>query len=108
MASSIHRPAARPAALIACETVLIVTAIATSAYLRLGLDGWTSFFYQNGGLAKALLITAICQLSLYYCDLYDLRTAGDRRDVFVRLLQALGATSILLALVYSWFPSLII
>ena len=108
MAISIHRPAVRPFALIACETLLIVSAIATSAYLRLGLDGWASFFFQNGGLGKALLITGICQLSLYYCDLYDLRTSGDRRDVFVRLLQALGATSIILALIYFWFPSLII
>jgi sugar transferase (PEP-CTERM system associated) len=103
-----HRPAVRPSVLIGSETLLIVTAIATSAYFRLGLDGWTSFFFDNGGLGKALLITGICQLSLYYCDLYDLRTSGDRRDVFVRLLQALGATSIILAVIYFWFPFLII
>jgi sugar transferase (PEP-CTERM system associated) len=107
MAISLHRPAARPSALIAFETVLIITAIATSAYLQLGL-AWSSFFFENGGLGKALLITAICQLSLYYCDLYDLRTSSDRRDVFVRLLQALGATSIILAMIYFWFPALII
>src|SRR3954465_282494 len=105
MATSIHRPAIRPVALIACEALLILIAIGTSAYLRLGLDGWSSFFFQDRGLTKALLITGICQLSLYYCDLYDLRKVGDRRDVFVRLLRALGATSIILALVYFWFPS---
>jgi sugar transferase (PEP-CTERM system associated) len=108
MAISIHRPATRPTTLIACETVLIIGAIAISAYLRLGLQGWASLFFENGGFVKALLITAICQLSLYYCDLYDLRTAGDRRDVFVRLLQALGSASIILAVLYFWFPSLII
>jgi sugar transferase (PEP-CTERM system associated) len=108
MATSIHRPAVRPSALVACETMLIVSAIAISAYLRLGLQGWASLFFENGGLAKALLITGICQLSLYYCDLYDLRTSGDRRDVFVRLLQALGTTSIILAVIYFWFPALII
>ncbi|MQA28869.1 MAG: TIGR03013 family PEP-CTERM/XrtA system glycosyltransferase [Luteitalea sp.] len=108
MAISIHRPAARPFALIACETLLIIMAIATSAHLRLGLDGWTSFFFQDNGLGKALVITGICQLSLYYRDLYDLRSSGDRRDVFVRLLQALGSTSIILALVYFWLPDLII
>jgi FlaA1/EpsC-like NDP-sugar epimerase len=108
MATSIHRPAVRPSVLIVCETMLIVTAIATSSYFRLGLDGWNSFFFENGGLGKALLITGICQLSLYYCDLYDLRTSGDRRDVFVRLLQALGTTSIILAVIYFWFPLLII
>jgi sugar transferase (PEP-CTERM system associated) len=78
-----------------------------SAYLRLGSSGWYLFVY-DGGVSKALLITGICQLCLYYCDLYDLRAAGDRREVLVRLFQALGATSLILAAVYFWFPQLII
>jgi hypothetical protein len=52
MAISLHRPAARPSALIAFETVLIITAIATSAYLQLGL-AWSSFFLVNGGRGTA-------------------------------------------------------
>jgi sugar transferase (PEP-CTERM system associated) len=107
MKLSIHRLTLRSSALILCETSFIAGAIAAGTYLRLGPLGWEAFLYE-GGLPKALLITGICQLCLYYCDLYDLRTVGDRREVFVRLLQALGATSFILAGVYFWFPGLII
>ncbi len=107
MPSSLHRLTARTSTLMVCETLLIVSAVGMSTYLRLGASGWQRFL-SDGGLMKALFITGICQLCLYYCDLYDLRAAGDRRDVFVRLLRALGATSLILAGVYFWFPGLII
>src|ERR1700730_16255475 len=107
MAIGIHRPSGRSSALIACEALLIVAALAAGSYLRLGDTGWSQFVYA-GGLIKALLITAICQLCLYYCDLYDLRSMGDLRHLLVRLLQALGATSMILAFMYFWFPSLVI
>jgi sugar transferase (PEP-CTERM system associated) len=40
--------------------------------------------------------------------LYDFRILSDRRELFVRLLQALGSTSLLLAAVYTWLPALVI
>ena len=43
---------------------------------------------------------------LHYCDLYDLRTLRDRRDLVIGLLQALGAASLMLALLYYWLPEL--
>jgi sugar transferase (PEP-CTERM system associated) len=49
-----------------------------------------------------------CLLCLYYADLYDLRLVGDRRELFVRALQALGATSLILAALYFWFPGMVI
>src|SRR5262245_44834507 len=106
MSTAIHRITLRSSALVACETICIVAAIGASTYLRLGSDTWQ--FLRESLLPKALLITAVVQLCLYYCDLYDLRTAGDRREVLVRLIQALGATSMLLAAIYFWFPALII
>jgi sugar transferase (PEP-CTERM system associated) len=107
MAIGIHRPSGRSSTLIVCEGLLIVAALGAGTYLRLGDAGWAQFVLA-GGLIKALLITAICQLCLYYCDLYDLRSMGDLRHLLVRLLQALGATSMILAFTYFWFPSLII
>ncbi len=106
MSVSIHGLTPRSTALIACETLLIISAVAASTFLRLG-PGWQTFLV-NGGAVKALLIAAICQLCLYYCDLYDLRVVKDHRELFVRLLQALGATSLILAGLYFWFPTLII
>jgi sugar transferase (PEP-CTERM system associated) len=96
----------RSVALVACESLFIVLAIALAAWLRLGADAWD--LLGDGAPAKALLIAAVTQLCLHYQELYDLRQISDRRDLFVRILQALGATSIVLAVLYYWFPSLII
>jgi exosortase/archaeosortase len=65
-------------------------------------------FALEDGYAKTALIVIICLLCLYYADLYNLRRIADRREMFVRLMQALGAASIALALVYFWFPTLVI
>ena len=89
--------------LIAAETGLIVAAVSLAAYVRLQDAALTS-----AHLSRALVIAFICQVCLYYAELYDFRVLSDRRELVVRLLQSLGATSLLLAAVYFWFPSLII
>jgi FlaA1/EpsC-like NDP-sugar epimerase len=107
MSLSIHRLSFRSSGLIAFESLLIVTAIATTTIYLLGPQG-SRVFLSEGGLSKALLITAVCQMCLYYCDLYDLTGTRDPRRLLARLLQAIGATSIILAVLYSCFPVLII
>ena len=97
----------RSVALIAVETVLIAMAVALAAWLRLGADAWTVLAGEHGTYKVALVII-VAQGCLYYADLYDFRTFADRRELVVRILQALGAASILLALVYYWFPALVI
>jgi|SRR5688572_3273344 len=89
--------------LIAAETGLIVAAVSLAAYVRLQDAALTS-----AHLSRAFVIAFICQICLYYAELYDFRVLSDRRELVVRLLQSLGATSLLLAAVYFWFPSLII
>ena len=107
MSLSIHRLSFRSSGLIAFESLLIVTAVATTTILLLGPQGSRAFL-SEGGLSKALLITAVCQMCLYYCDLYDLTGTRDPRRLLARLLQAIGATSIILAAIYFCFPVLII
>ncbi len=97
----------RPITLIGWEAVLIVGVIALAAYIRLGADA-TWLFLEGDALPKAILIAVVCQACLYYADLYDLRIVADRREVFVRSLQALGATSMILAGLYYWIPDLVI
>ena len=89
--------------LIAAETALIVAAVACAAYVRIPDSAMT-----GEHLFKALVIAALCQMCLYYAELYDFRVLSDRRELFVRLLQSLGSTSLILAAVYFWFPSLVI
>jgi sugar transferase (PEP-CTERM system associated) len=93
--------------LIACETALIVCAVVGAAYLRLGSEA-SEVLMSQGGLAKALLIAAVAQVSLYYAELYDFRVFADRAELFVRILNAVASTSVILAVLYYWLPSLII
>jgi sugar transferase (PEP-CTERM system associated) len=65
-------------------------------------------FSGGTGLFKAALIAVVCQACLYYADMYDLRRMSDRRELFVGIVRALAATSFLLALMYYWFPALVI
>jgi sugar transferase (PEP-CTERM system associated) len=97
----------RSVALIAFETLLILSAVCAAAWLRLGQEASQSLM-EEGALIKALLVALICQVCLYYADLYDLHAVSDRRELFIRLTQALGATSFLLAATYYWFPSLVL
>jgi sugar transferase (PEP-CTERM system associated) len=57
---------------------------------------------------KAFLITVVCQVCLYYNDLYDLNITDTFFELGIRLLQALGAAAILLAILYFIFPTCII
>ena len=97
----------RSLTLVVFETLLIVAAVSLGALIRLGGDAWGMLLHESG-FAKALLIAFVCQISLYYADLYELRATSDRRELFIGIVQALSATSFLLAAIYFWFPSLII
>jgi sugar transferase (PEP-CTERM system associated) len=93
----------RSAGLIICETALLLGCVWSAGVLvhrsadALLADSW---------LWKALLVVGITQLSLYFGDLYDFRIIADRRELFVRAVQALGATSMVLAVLYLWFDQL--
>src|SRR5215203_1418090 len=97
----------RAAGLIVFETLLILGGVGFAAYLRLGDWAWL-IIPEEGGLQKALLVAAVCQLCFYYADLYDLRVLSDGRELFVRIVQATGVASIVLATVYFWFPVLVL
>jgi sugar transferase (PEP-CTERM system associated) len=93
-------------ALVFVEHVLIVLAVAVAA---IAPSGFEYFSYEPSELlGRAMLIAFVLQVCLHYCDLYDLRTLTDRRDLISGLLRALGAASLILALLYFWMPYLII
>ena len=100
-----HRLTLRSITLVVFETLLIVAAVAVAAYIRLG--DWT-WLFTGTGIFKTLFVAAVAQGCLYYADLYDLRLVADRRELFVRVVQALAAASFFLAIVYFWFENLVI
>ncbi len=67
-----------------------------------------SYWFDVTMVLRVLLITFICQICLYYNDLYDFDVASSTPEITIRLLQALGVTSIALAFIYFFFPIVII
>ncbi|MCK5098135.1 MAG: capsular biosynthesis protein CpsE, partial [Desulfobacteraceae bacterium] len=67
-----------------------------------------SFLFDLFLCLRIFLIVFICQLCLYYNDLYDFKVASTIVEVSIRLLQSLGITSIVLGLIYWVFPIVII
>jgi len=100
----VHR---RTAVLVVFEGILILLAIGVAAYIRLGEWTWDVLAHEHG-FAKGLILAVVCQSCLYYGDLYNLREVTDRRDLVVRMLHALAAASFVLAVLYFWFPALMI
>jgi sugar transferase (PEP-CTERM system associated) len=93
-------------ALVLIEHVLIVLAVMFAALVPFGLAG--AAYGPWDLLPRTVLIACILQVCLHYCDLYDLRTLSDRRELVSGLLRALGVASLILATLYFWKPSLII
>ena len=67
-----------------------------------------SYLFDTLLVLRIALITFICQICLYYNDLYDFEISSTIGEIIIRLLQALGVTSIALAVIYFIFPLVII
>ncbi len=89
------------------ESAFIAGMVILGAYLRF-LGQPTSFYAYQFLILKTLLVVACVQLSLYYFDLYDLKIFRSNIELGIRLLQSLGVSSIILAVLYYLFPFLII
>jgi sugar transferase (PEP-CTERM system associated) len=97
----------RSSTLIVMESALILGAVAAAVYVQVG--GATGTAGLAGLLPKAFVIVIVCQLCLYWGDLYDNpHSSGSYIELMIRTLQALGATCLLLAAIYALFPDLVI
>ncbi len=100
-----HRSALRTLAIVLFETALILAMVAVATWLRLREAAWNEFVFGNA-VGKAFLVTFVTQACLYFADLYAPRQSTDRRELFIRLMQSLGAASFILAGLYLWIPDL--
>jgi sugar transferase (PEP-CTERM system associated) len=87
------------------EGVFIFVSVLMAFYI---IHSTESIILERWLLVKIFLITSVCQLCLYYNDLYDLKIADSLIELGIRLLQALGFAAIFLALIYIIFPRTII
>jgi len=89
------------------ETTLIFLSILMASIVKIEIIDDCVFIWNNV-LPKVSLITLICVLTLYYHDLYDFGIVYGYGELFIRLLQSLGISCLLLAGIYTLFPQLII
>ena len=98
----------RTVLLIIAEAVLVYGAIIGAVYLRVGVEGAPFELIDKNGYLKAGVAGFFCLAAFYLFDLYDFLVMHDRRELVLRLIQALGLAWIALAFSFYTFPSLML
>ncbi len=94
----------RTIGLIVADAVIIYGVIVLALHLRLGFDQAAYQLDVGGGWIKIGVATLICLLVIYLYDLYDYAVMNSRRELFLRLFQALGIAWAILALIFYFAP----
>ena len=102
------RQNARTILLLLAEALLLFGGMIIAVYLRLGIADAEEALVWRHGLYKIGLATVFCLTAFYLFDLYDFVVMFDRRELVLRLLQALGLAWVALALVFYAVPQMMI
>ena len=94
--------------MILAEAGLVYGAIIGAVYLRVGVDAAPFELIERNGYWKAALAGFFCLAAFYLFDLYDFLVMHDRRELVLRLVQALGLAWIALAFSFYMFPELML
>ena len=94
--------------LILSEAALIFAVIVGAVYLRVGTGGAAFELVAKHGYFKAAFATIFCLTAFYFFDLYDFIVMHDRQVLVLRLVQALGAAWVALALSFYAHPGLML
>jgi sugar transferase (PEP-CTERM system associated) len=98
----------RTVGLIVADIAIIYLAIILALYLRLGWDGIAFQIRENNALNKVALAAAVCLITIYLYDLYDYAVMNHRRELVLRLIQAIGIAWTFLAIIFYLMPPLMI
>src|SRR5881398_2325949 len=99
---------ARTMLLLLVEAMLLFSGSIVAVYVRLGVADAEDALINRNGFYKAALATVFCLASFYLFDLYDFVVMHDRRELVLRMLQALGVAWIALALLFYVVPQVMI
>ena len=99
---------ARMLLLLLAEAMLLFGGLIVAVYVRLGAVDAEETLLQRNGFYKAALATVFCLASFYLFDLYDFVVMHDRRELVLRLMQALGLAWVALALMFYAVPQVMI
>lgn len=98
----------RTVLLIIAESLLVFGAVVAAAYGRFGFEDAAVELNEKYGFLKAALAASFCLAAFYFYDLYDFVVMHDRRELVLRLIQALGLAWVALAIVMYLVPQLFI
>ncbi len=98
----------RTGLLLLAEAAVVFGAIVGAVYLRLGVEDSHVELMLRQGFLKAALATLFCLAAFYLFDLYNFIVMHDRRELVLRLIQALGLAWVALALAFYAFPRLML
>ena len=90
------------------EAILVYGAVIAAVYLRVGIDDAYFELVIKNGFWKAGVALFFCLAAFYLFDLYDFVVMHDRRELVLRLVQALGLAWIALALSFYFYPALML
>ncbi len=94
--------------LILADAAILYGGVMLAMYLRLGFSGSEFELNNKNGWMKIALASAVGLLILYFYDLYDYIVMTNRRELMLRLVQALGIAWALLAVVFYFVPQLLL
>jgi sugar transferase (PEP-CTERM system associated) len=98
----------RKLVLILADAAIIFGGVIMAMYLRLGFDGPLYELNERHGWIKIGLVSLVCILNLYFYDLYDYVVMTNRRELMLRMVQAMGIAWALLAVVFYFAPFMLI
>jgi sugar transferase (PEP-CTERM system associated) len=98
----------RTVLLLLAEAMLLFGGMIVAVYLRLGALDAEYELIERQGFLKVGLATVFCLAAFYLYDLYDFIVMHDRRELVLRLIQALGLAWIALAITFYAVPAVMI
>ncbi len=94
--------------LLLVEAFLLYSSMMGAVYLRFTMGEMRYELIERYGFLKALLAAGVCLAAFYFYDLYDFVVIHDRRELILRLVQALGVAWVTLALIFYALPQVMI
>jgi hypothetical protein len=105
--SMLSRNHSRTLCLFILENLLFCLCGIVAVHIRFGPEARDVLIGERG-LLKVLLLAFIAQGSFYLFDLYDFHEMRKRGVLYIRTLQALGLTAIVLAAIFYAFPRMLL
>ena len=94
--------------LLLAEAFLLFGGLVLAVYIRFDTAGADYELFERQGFYKSALVAVFCLGAFYLYDLYDFARMLDRRELVLRMVQALGLAWVALALCFYIFPLLML